>query len=488
MWGGALNSLYAQPSEQCDSLALQPSFSSDSLQQNQRSFSQSCSSQSSIQQHHSLQQHQSNFSQSTSSQRSSSQSDFSPLDTLSSGAVFSNALSIEIYFRVGSSRYEPSFRSNAETVSRFVSRFSSLTDSLGVGGKANGFTSVRPRVVFRATASPEGGATLNKRLSEERFHSARRALIEAGLAPDFFSPGNAVSDMTGIYPEKEFIEVVKTSFLKDDIKEDILTIMNDPANSYEEKIRTLRKEDEGRYWRALSEECLPKMRAFSAKVGIESSVAIMEAATTIQSRDQLSLKEEDRIIERDSIPVLPAPLLHEGILHNRMALKTNALGWGLLVANAGVEFGLSEHISVSVPIYYSGLNYFSERVKFRTLAVQPEVRWNFSRMNGFFVGVHAATAFYNIALGGDYRYQDRSGNTPTIGGGMSVGYRLHFKDNPKWGVEFVIGGGVYRFSYDRFVNEKNGPYVDTLDKTYVGPDNAAISVFYEFDLGRGKKR
>lgn len=388
---------------------------------------------------------------------------------------------------MGSSRYEPSFRSNAERVSQFVERFSSLTDSLGVGGK--GMAGVRPRVVFRATASPEGGATLNKRLSEERFHSARRALIEAGLAPDFFSPGNAVSDMVGIYPEKEFIEVVKTSFLKDDIKEDILTIMNDPATSYEEKIRTLRKEDEGRYWRALSEECLPKMRTFSAKVSVEESrVAIMEAATTIQSRDQLSLKEEGTIIERDSIPVLPAPLLHEGILHNRMALKTNALGWGLLVANAGVEFGLSEHISVSVPIYYSGLNYFSERVKFRTLAVQPEVRWNFSRMNGFFVGVHAATAFYNIALGGDYRYQDRSGNTPTIGGGMSVGYRLHFKDNPRWGVEFVIGGGVYRFSYDRFVNEKNGPYVDTLDKTYVGPDNAAISVFYEFDLGRGKSR
>ena len=55
-------------------------------------------------------------------------------------------------------------------------------------------------------------------------------------------------------------------------------------------------------------------------------------------------------------------------------------------------------------------------------------------------------------------------------------------------MEFVLGAGAYSLSYDRFVNEKNGPYVDTVDRTYVGPDNAAISVFYEFDLGRGWRR
>ncbi len=171
-----------------------------------------------------------------------------------------------------------------------------------------------------------------------------------------------------------------------------------------------------------------------------------------------------------------------------IALKTNSLGLCLLMANLGVEMGLSRHLSFHVPVYYSGVDYFSERVKFRTLALQPELRWNFGRPRGLFIGAHATAAFFNVAAGGDYRYQDRDSDKPLLGGGLGLGYRLRFGSRSRWGVEFVLGGGACLIRYDRFVNEKNGPYVDTKNRTYIGVDNAAVSLFYEFGRRRGGRR
>lgn len=171
----------------------------------------------------------------------------------------------------------------------------------------------------------------------------------------------------------------------------------------------------------------------------------------------------------------------------RVAVKTNTLGLGLLMANMGVEINISRHLSFHVPVYYSGID-ISETVKFRTLAAQPELRWHFTPSDGFFIGAHASAAYFNMAFGGDRRYQDHLGETPLIGGGLSLGYRLRFAEGSHWGMEFVVGAGACRLEYDRFVNGRNGLYIDTVDKTYIGPDNAAISVFYEFGLGRGRRR
>ncbi len=402
-------------------------------------------------------------------------------DTLSvqtSSSLFrqdSDTLSIEIYYRVGSTRYEPSFRSNGERISRFVKEYGSLAGTL------EGRT---PVTVFSASASPEGGAAWNDYLSRKRFLSSRRALVSAGLAPEVFAPANLIPGMVGVFPEDEFVDRVRSSSLENPMKSWILTVLADSSATYSEKIQTLIGKDGGQCWRALSAECLPPMRSFIARTGFAERDDISGAASFLKLR---ALPEAGTIpfAVNDSLPAVP--VRGEGMRH-KLEIKTNVLGLGLLMANLGVEFGLSRHLSIHIPVYYSGVNYFSERVKFRTLALQPELRWNFSRAEGLFIGAHATAAFFNVAVGGDYRYQDRTGDTPLVGGGLSLGYKLRFADNPHWGVEFVIGAGGYKISYDRFVNEANGPYVDTVDRTYIGPDNAAISVFYEFDLGRGRRR
>ena len=75
------------------------------------------------------------------------------------------------------------------------------------------------------------------------------------------------------------------------------------------------------------------------------------------------------------------------------------------------------------------------------------------------------------------------------GGGLGIGYTLPFKKNPRWGVEFAIGAGVYDVKYDVFYNEVNGPYAEHgVHDTFFGIDNASIAFTYKFDMKRKEGR
>lgn len=168
------------------------------------------------------------------------------------------------------------------------------------------------------------------------------------------------------------------------------------------------------------------------------------------------------------------------------SIKTNIATYGLLVANAAVEVGLSSHLSFHLPVYYSSWDWFTAGTKFRTLAFQPELRYNFRPTGGFFIGAHFTAAWFNLALGGDYRYQDRNGDTPALGGGISAGYRLPLGHHGRWGMELAIGAGACKVHYDRFYNEPNGAFAGRHSRTYIGVDNASIS--FTYSLGRRGRR
>ena len=100
---------------------------------------------------------------------------------------------------------------------------------------------------------------------------------------------------------------------------------------------------------------------------------------------------------------------------------------------------------------------------------------------------------FNFAFDGDYRYQDHNRNTPAIGGGMSIGYRLPISRNNRWRLELSLGAGVYSCHYDKFYNTprtKDGLKIESIRDTYWGVDQAAVSFTYSFDLNKkgGGKR
>ena len=165
----------------------------------------------------------------------------------------------------------------------------------------------------------------------------------------------------------------------------------------------------------------------------------------------------------------------------------------MAIANVAMEIDLAKHWSFILPIYYSAWDYFTSTIKFRTLAVQPEFRYWFIPDNeGWFVGVHWGLAYYNFAFDGDYRYQDHNRETPSIGGGVSAGYRMPISKNKRWRMEFALGAGVYSRHYDKFYNTSNtkdGLLSESIKNTYWGIDQAAISFSYTFDLKKkGEKR
>lgn len=174
----------------------------------------------------------------------------------------------------------------------------------------------------------------------------------------------------------------------------------------------------------------------------------------------------------------------------KLYIKTNAVGLGMGIANAAAEMDLAKHWSFSLPVYYSGWDYFRSTVKFRTFALQPEVRyWFMPNHSKLYAGIHAGLGWYNMAIGGDWRIQDTEGKSPAVGGGISVGYRIPLsKKNTNWKMEFAIGCGVYAVNYDKFHNRNNGANAETTKKTYMGPDQFSINLIYQLpNNGRNSK-
>lgn len=166
----------------------------------------------------------------------------------------------------------------------------------------------------------------------------------------------------------------------------------------------------------------------------------------------------------------------------QIKVKSNAVGLSMLMANAGVEIDVHPKLSVNIPIYYSGINYFNQTVKFRFLGFQPELRYWPGPKRRLYAGFHLGVAYYNFAWGREWRYQDKGGKTPTWGGGLGVGYRLPLDKEERWNVEFTIGAGLYDLNYDRFYNVPNGALESSNRKLFIGLDNVAVSFSYSFDM------
>ena len=175
----------------------------------------------------------------------------------------------------------------------------------------------------------------------------------------------------------------------------------------------------------------------------------------------------------------------------RSFLKTNAVAWGFLISNMAYEREVARNLSLSVPVYFSALNYFRRDVKFRGFGIVPELRYYpdiAPQWHAYpYFAFHLNFLYYNYATGGEYRYQDHDRRHPLLGFGVNWGARIPFRKDgrdTRWGVEIQIGLGVGFMKTDKFVNKVNGQRVDIYNETYFGFDNLALSLYYELDKRR----
>ena len=343
-------------------------------------------------------------------------------------------------------------------------------------------------VSFCGAASPEGSYQLNRRLAQGRLGA-----LETFVRKEINIPDSLITRNDSYIPWDYLKSQIQDSELahKDEVmaileEEGRLVDYHHPNTHIDNRIVKLRALDGGKVWQQMNRLFFSRMRNACAvfvtyrkelppvqePVNVPDTVVVAPVVETVA----------DTIVE----PVIPEVEEWSRRLH----VKTNAIGLAAGIANAAVEIDLAKHWSFTLPVYYSTWDYFKSTLKFRTLAVQPEVRYWLNEQNeGWFAGAHFGLAWFNYAKGKKWRYQDHNGSTPLVGGGISGGYRLPISRNHRWWMEFSLGTGVYRLHYDIFHNENNGPYVDEKKRTFFGIDQVNVSFAYRFNLTKkGGKR
>ena len=373
--------------------------------------------------------------------------------------------SLRVYFRQGYSTFDPKYRDNQSQVDAFISRvktFQSESDAF-----------VILNVTYKAGASPEGTLEINRKISGKRSDNLtaylRRHLT---FADDVLHIEDVVEDWAGLG------DLVAHSDMK--YREEVLSLISSEHDTQTLK-RELQQLHGGTAWRYMYTNMFPELRAFNVyiEVGVRNPNL---AVPTIADTDIAVADDFQPLADSLSFGPMSMPEVAPEWTR-RLRIKTNAIGWAMFMSNVAVEVDITRHISFTLPIYYSALDYFSRELKFRTFALQPEFRWWFTKPQGLFVGAHFGTAYFNYATKGDWRIQTGYGDRPLWGGGIAAGYRMPIsKRNPRWEMEFTLGGGVYDVWYDRFYNEKNGPKEGSYHTTFVGIDNVSVTFSYSFDL------
>ena len=342
------------------------------------------------------------------------------------------------------------------------------------------------RVRFRGTASPDGGYEFNQWLSANRLRTFKELINSYRHIPDSIIEAN-VSDI----PWDEFRKAVDESDIPH--RDEVLAIIDEEQRivpwsnnrHIDARLLKLKELHNGEVWETLKEPILRDLRYGEA---VFEYYRVLSPEITPPASVQALV--EPRLPEL-SFQYVDAPA---DVWMPRLHLKTNAIGLALLSANLAVEVDVARHWSVTLPVYYCGADWFKSTIKFRNFTVQPEARYWFrhSDNDGFFLGAHFGMSYFNFAFDGKYRYQDYRGCTPALGGGLSTGYRIPISRNHRWRMEFAVGAGIYDLDYSLFSNTtdvKDGQWMERRQKTYIGLDQAAITLAYSFDLKKkGGKR
>lgn len=384
-----------------------------------------------------------------------------------------NRTEISIDFRVNETTIDPTYEENAARLTEINNFIHNLQQDS---------TMQIVEVAFCGSASPEGSYQLNRRLANERLKA-----LESLIRSEIYFPDSIVFHNDSYIPWNYLRKQLRQSDFP--YRLEVLSILDADSSlvdyhrgnlQIDKRIKQLQKLDMGKAWPLLLNQYFKKMRNASAVFITYRKRVQPKPIRTLESPDTTTVVPIPVEIATDTLTV------KEEVAEERwtpsLYLKTNGIGWMMLIGNGAVEADLCSHWSFTLPIYYSALDYFTRTFKFRTFAIQPEVRYWLSPENqGWFVGTHFGLAYYNYAVKGDWRIQDHDRETPAIGGGFSGGYRKALGESGRWHLEFTLGAGIYPVHYDKFHNERNGLLYETKKKTFFGVDNLAVTLAYRFN-------
>ncbi len=395
---------------------------------------------------------------------------FLNLESKAQSGVVESEDKIEILFNVSSSVIDEDFANNKEN----LWQLSAILDRLN----QNPYVTIT-KINVSSYASPDGGTSLNSRLSQQRKESIYNYLIvNEGIISTLIDTTNT----SDIWDELRSRVVNSATPYK---REVIAIIDNIPVKSVDEnnnvidsRLKHLKELHNGEPYEYMKENIFAELRSGSVLiihyenilVPVETSQNEPEAET-----QQIVEQQEEKVEEPQEIVPITAVVNDERDFH--FALKTNLALYAGGILNVAGEVQINDMFSVDVPIAYSPYT-VNQNWKFRVLTVQPEFRYWFNEtFKGHFVGAHAHVGYFNIAYNDQDRFQN-SADTPLWGFGLSYGYLLNICGN--WGLEFTLGAGYANLEYDTYYNIDNGALFDHTKKDYWGITRLGISLTYTF--------
>ena len=350
-------------------------------------------------------------------------------------------------------------------------------------------TKKKLKLKYQGATSPEGPREINVKLAEQRLAALRRFIPTYCDIEDIFFSNDYI-------PWEWLANKIEASKLKN--KEEVLDIIAEgetivpytSGNTIDRRVLKLQEHNNGHTWAYLKSNLFGKMRfaLISLTQEYPEPEPVAEPEPIIEPEPEPVIEPEpEPAVESNHEVIEVVPVVENCLPGKRLYIKTNALRWILAQTNIGIEFDVAPHWSADIKAAYSAWNYFSQTLKFRTSDIKPNVRYWFGCNNsGWYVEAHFGLTWYNYAFKGQYRFQDYGRRSPAIGGGIGAGYRMPLDNSQKWNIEFGVSAGAYKLHYDKFLNETNGRKVGEKRRTFIGPDDAWVTISYRFDLsGKG---
>lgn len=346
------------------------------------------------------------------------------------------------------------------------------------------------------SASPDGLWGYNEKLSQARTDAGAAYLMKVtGIPADRIRKVSLNEDWDRL------AEMVEASDMP--YKAQVLQLIR--TKKWGERKRALQDLDGGRVWQQLEREFFPALRCVRFAIYCrwdESKPYLVKPDTVyIRKTDTIYIKKEIYYIEKKDTVIVNNPVIVEKPVEKapepkkyiyepttwRLGLKTNLAADAVLPGNLGIEFQLSDHLSLDLMGMYSEINTVFPCKDTKVYGITPEFRyWPKSAVRkGHFFGLHGNVIWYTTKWADGLIYQNISNTQPAWSVGLTYGYSLGLGKNDRWGLEFYLGAGYG--TYTQKVGEWNEvdsewQRVDIQNKRYLGITRFGINLNYRFDI------
>ncbi len=280
------------------------------------------------------------------------------------------------------------------------------------------------------------------------------------------------------------------------------------------KIRSNRVKSELIVRRGITEDCFITRNHSGVGDFVEVSIAVPKdsiSKLSLQPVQKTAEKEEvvknDTVVEikepvvtSDSIAPVEKPVLEEDSLHEvvdeprsatpvrlteeKFALKTNLLGYAVLMPNIEVEWMFADRWSAALEAQSAWYSKSSPHKVYRLATVTPEVRYwtiNRSRWHGMYVGAFGGVGLYDLSDG------KKGHEGEGFMAGFSVGYMWPISKHLS--LDAGLGVGYLR-ARDKVYVPEDGHYLYQYTKNidYVGPLRLKLSLVWRIQSEKRNRK